>query len=166
MNKVLIVSTSMAYDAALAERITQLLAAHKAVEQKRMFGGVCFLLRGHMCCGVAGNKLMVRVGPDRYEALLQKPHVKPMDFTGRPLRGFVFVTPQGLRTRAALKAWLNLGVRYAASLPPKRKPKPAGYFWTKEWQAGEREAEQDIRKGRVKKFKKANELMKELRRGK
>ena len=111
----------MAYDVALAERIARLLTGKKRVTQKQMFGGVCFLLNGHMCCGVAGEQLVVRVGPERYESVLRKTHAKPMDFTGRPLRGFVYVMPQGLRSRAALKTWIDLSLRYAESLPAKRQ---------------------------------------------
>ena len=110
----------MAYDLALAARISALLKPRRGVEAKRMFGGVCFLLQGNMCCGVAGKKLMVRVGPDAYEGALACPHAKPMDLTGRPLRGFVFVMPAGLQG-AALKTWIARGVRYAASLPAKRR---------------------------------------------
>lgn len=109
----------MAYDLELAQRVAQLLKSRRGVAQRRMFGGVCFLLNGHMCCGVEKSRLMVRVGSEQYEAALGKRHAKPMDFTGRPLNGFVFVMPEGLRTREALKGWVNLGVRYAASLPPK-----------------------------------------------
>ena len=72
-----------------------------------------------MCGGVEKSRLMVRVGPEQYEVALGKPHARPMDFTGRPMNGFVFVMPEGLRTREALKGWVNLGVRYATSLPPK-----------------------------------------------
>ena len=111
----------MAYDVVLAERIARLLKGRRRVEQKRMFGGVCFLVNGNMCCGVDKNKLMVRVGPERYESALRTLHAKPMDITGRPLRGFVFVRPQGLRGQKALEAWVDLGVRYAESLPAKRK---------------------------------------------
>jgi TfoX/Sxy family transcriptional regulator of competence genes len=109
----------MAYQVALAERIAELLKQRRRVEQKRMFGGVCFLVNGNMCCGVERNRLMVRVGPRAYEAALRQPHAKPMDLTGRPLRGFVFVLPEGLKTKPALKQWVDLGARYAASLPPK-----------------------------------------------
>jgi len=110
----------MAYDVALAQRIANVLKGRSGIEQKHMFGGVCFLSRGHMCCGVAGKKLMVRVGPERYEAALRKPYARPMDLTGRPLRGFVFVMPQGLRGQNALATWVDLGLRYATSLPAKR----------------------------------------------
>ena len=109
----------MAYDLELAERVAQLLKSRKRIMQRRMFGGVCFLLNGHMCCGVESRRLMVRVGPGQYKAALAKRHARPMDFTGRPLNGFVFVMPEGLRSREALKGWVDLGVRYAASLPPK-----------------------------------------------
>ena len=109
----------MAYDVTLAERIARRLNRRRGLEQKRMFGGVCFLLRGNMCCGVAGNRLMVRVGLERYASALRKPHARPMDITGRPLRGFVFVVPQGLRTRKALQAWVDGGLCYAQSLPAK-----------------------------------------------
>ena len=111
----------MAYDEKLVGRIAVLLAARRGVEQKRMFGGVCFMVNGHMCCGVSGNKLMVRVGPEHYAAALRKPHAKPMDFTGRPLNGFVFVLPDGTRTRHALHTWLTAGLRFAASLPAKKR---------------------------------------------
>ena len=109
----------MAYDLELAERVAQLLKSYKRITQRQMFGGVCFLLNGHMCCGVKSRRLMVRVGPEQHKAALSKRHARPMDFTGRPLNGFVFVMPEGLRNREALKAWVDLGVRYAASLPPK-----------------------------------------------
>ena len=111
----------MAYDVALAERIARLLNGQSHTKQKQMFGGICFLVRGNMCCGVTGNKLMVRVGPERYESALRTPHAKLMDFTGRPLRGFIYVMPQGLRDQKALKTWVDLGLRYAESLPSKRK---------------------------------------------
>ena len=109
----------MAYDLKLAERVGRLLKGRTRITQRQMFGGVCFLLNGHMCCGVESRRLMVRVGPGQYKAALGKRHARPMDFTGRPLNGFVFVMPEGLRTRAALKRWVDLGVQYAALLPPK-----------------------------------------------
>ena len=114
----------MAYDLALGERIARLLKYRKRIVQKQMFGGVCFMLNGHMCCGVAGKKLMVRVGPARYEAALCRPHARPMDITGRPLRGFIFVLPPGTSTQPSLKAWLELGFTYANSLPAKPSRRP------------------------------------------
>ena len=110
----------MAYDEALVDRLRAALLRRKGVTERKMFGGVCFMVNGHMCCGVAGKKLMVRVGPEHYAAALRKPHAKPMDLTGRPLNGFVFVLPDGIRTRQSLHAWLTAGLRFAASLPAKR----------------------------------------------
>jgi len=111
----------MACNAALVERIEKLLRRRRSVTQKKMFGGVCFLVNGNMCCGVERDKLVVRVRLEQYEQLLRRRHVKPMDFTGRPLRGFVYVLPQGLQSRAALKMWIDRGLRYAKSVPAKRK---------------------------------------------
>ena len=109
----------MAYNAVLVRRIEKLLRRRKSVTQKEMFGGICFLVNGNMCCGVERDKLVVRVGPEQYEQLLQRRHIKPMDFTGRPLRGFIYVAPAGLKSRNALASWLELGLRYAHSLPAK-----------------------------------------------
>ena len=84
-----------------------------------MFGGLAFLVNGHMCCGVVGQDLMVRVGPDLYERALKRRNARAMDFTGRPLRGFVYVAKQGCANTAALKGWIQLGLGFVLSLPPK-----------------------------------------------
>ncbi|MBK9308714.1 MAG: TfoX/Sxy family protein [Nitrospira sp.] len=81
----------MAYDERLAERIRYYLKRCQEVEKKRMFGWLCFVLSGHMCCGIENDRLMVRVMPDRYDTLLSKPHAREMDFTGKPLKGFLFI---------------------------------------------------------------------------
>ena len=86
-----------------------------------MFGGLAFLVRGHMSCGIVGETLMVRVGPEHYTEALRLPHAREMDFTGRALKGFVYVAPNGVRTAAALKRWLELGAAFARQLPPKKK---------------------------------------------
>ena len=78
-----------------------------------MFGGLAFLLRGRMCCGIVGSDLMVRVAADEFDLVMRGRHVRPMDFTGRPLRGFVYVSPPGFRTAAALRTWLSRGERVA-----------------------------------------------------
>lgn len=109
----------MAYDETLAQRIRELLADKHSVVEKKMFGGIAFMLRGNMCCGIVRDDLMVRVGPERHEEALAQPHARPMDFTGRPMRGMVYVTPEGCRTDEALKRWVELGVKFAATLPPK-----------------------------------------------
>ena len=109
----------MAYDETLAQCIRELLADRHSVVEKRMFGGIAFMLRGNMCCGIVRDDLMVRVGPERHHEALAQPHARPMDFTGRPMRGMVYVTPDGFRTDSDLKRWLELGLLFAASLPPK-----------------------------------------------
>ncbi len=109
----------MAYDERLAERTREVLARKRDVREQKMFGGLCFLLRGNMCCGIAGDELIVRVGPDAYDTSLARPHARPMDFTGRPLRGLVYVAAPGLRTRRSLAQWVDRGVAFASSLPPK-----------------------------------------------
>ena len=112
----------MAYDERLAERVRTALGGQRFTE-KRMFGGLCFLLEGNMCCGIVGDKLMVRVGPDRYTAALAEPHTREMDFTGRPLKGMVYVAPAGLGDEAALAGWVGRAVEFTGGLPPKqRKP--------------------------------------------
>lgn len=107
----------MAYDERLAGRIRAALAHRDGVAERKMFGGLCFLLHGRMCCGVLNDELCARVGPGRYEEALREPHARPMDFTGRPMRGFVFVAPAGLRTGAALAKWLEWALEVAAGLP-------------------------------------------------
>jgi len=109
----------MAYDEVLAERVRRALAGRNDLSEKKMFGGVAFMLHGNMSCGVEKDQLMVRVGPERYEEALAQPHARPMDFTGRPMRGMVYVTPEGCRTDEALKRWVEQGLNFAASLPPK-----------------------------------------------
>ena len=109
----------MAYDEELAERIRRALAGRQGVSEKKMFGGIAFMLRGYMCCGIVGDELMVRVGPGRFQEALAEPHARPMDFTGRPMRGMVYVTPEGCRTDEALKRWVEQGLNFAATLPAK-----------------------------------------------
>jgi hypothetical protein len=104
----------------LLARIRREFGGRPVVVEKRMFGGVAFLVRGHMSCGVTreGN-LMVRVGAQAYDYALAQPHARPMDFTGRPLTGFVYVGPEGVATDAGLRRWVFMGFEFAASLPPK-----------------------------------------------
>jgi TfoX/Sxy family transcriptional regulator of competence genes len=109
----------MAYDERLAERIGRILAKRPALTQRKMFGGIAFMSGGNLACGVVGDDLMVRVGPDGYEAALAEPHARAMDFTGRPMRGMVYVDPAGVATDADLERWVERGVAVAASLPAK-----------------------------------------------
>src|SRR6266446_1168942 len=103
----------MAYDEKLAERIRHVFKGRRDIAERKMFGGLAFLCLGRMCCGVIGNDLMVRVAADEFDAVMRGHQVRPMDFTGKPLRGFVYVSPLGFRTAAALRAWLTRGERVA-----------------------------------------------------
>ncbi|MCY4447986.1 MAG: TfoX/Sxy family protein [Chloroflexi bacterium] len=108
----------MPYDERLTERVLDILGAEPTLVEKKMFGGVAVMLQGNMACGVLGNDLMVRVPKDEYEAALTKPHVREMDFTGRPMRGWIVVGPDGTDD-ATLEDWVATGAAYALSLPPK-----------------------------------------------
>ncbi len=109
----------MAYDRKLAKRVRTALAGRAGVVEMAMFGGICFMVHGNMCCGVANDDLMVRVGPDAYDEALKQPHARPMDFTGRALKGMVYVGPGGCRTDADIRAWLDRGMEFVLSLPRK-----------------------------------------------
>jgi TfoX/Sxy family transcriptional regulator of competence genes len=106
----------MAYDEELADRIRQAVGPRPDVTEKKMFGGVAFLLDGKMFVGIVKGDLMVRVGPDRYEAALAEAHVRPMDFTGRPMNGYVFVGPSGAKTAKAIKKWVDQGAAFVATI--------------------------------------------------
>jgi TfoX/Sxy family transcriptional regulator of competence genes len=112
----------MAYDEGLAERIRALLEDRGTVSERRMFGGLAFLVRGHMTVGIVKDELMVRVGPESYAQALTEPHTRAMDFTGRPMKGLVFVSPEGLESDAALERWVERGLAHAATLPAKEPP--------------------------------------------
>jgi TfoX/Sxy family transcriptional regulator of competence genes len=107
----------MAYEEQLAARVRTLLANRADVSERKMFGGLTFVIGGNMCCGVNGNELIVRLDPDEDEALA-RPHARPMDFTGRPMRGFVTIRPDGLKG-ARLNRWVQEAVARAESLPSK-----------------------------------------------
>ncbi len=109
----------MAYDEFLAGRVDDILKDEKGMTCRKMFGGLCFMINGNMCVGVDKNSLMVRVGKENYESALKLKHAKEMDFTGKPLRGFVYVGPEGLKTQKALEKWVKIGVDFAGSLPKK-----------------------------------------------
>lgn len=109
----------MVYDEALADRVRSVLDSHPEVVERRMFGGLAFLLRGNLCCGVLGTELMVRVGPEGYDEALRQPHARPMDFTRRPVRGLVYVERSGIADDGDLRRWVDRGARYAGSLPAK-----------------------------------------------
>lgn len=105
----------MAFDTGLAHRIRDLLQEDPRIREKKMFGGLAFLVDGAMAFGIIGDELMVRVGPDRYVESLARSHARPMDFTGRPMRGFVQIEPSGFEEDSELSGWLALGIEYAST---------------------------------------------------
>lgn len=109
----------MPYDEALAARVRKALSRHKALAEIKMFGGLCWTIRGNMACGVLKDDLVLRVDPLKAAAYLKEPHARPMDFTGRPMRNFLFVSSKACATPAGLKKWLGRSVDYALTLKPK-----------------------------------------------
>jgi len=109
----------MAHSDELVERLRIVFQDRTDVVEKKMFGGLTFMVRGHMCCGVAGEDLMVRVGPEQYENSVLLPHARPMDFTGRAMKGFVFVESAGLHSDEDLKEWVDRGIKFVSTLSPK-----------------------------------------------
>jgi hypothetical protein len=109
----------MAYDEHLATRIRAVLADQPTLVEKKMFGGLTFMLHGHMCCGVVREELMARVGPAQYADALGMSYAREMDFTGRPMKGIVIVAPEGFERDEDLAAWVQRGVQFVATLPPK-----------------------------------------------
>ena len=109
----------MAYDSKLADRVRMALESHLGLTERKMFGGIAFMLNGNMCCGVINDDLMVRVGAEGLEDALARPHARPMDFTGRPMKGFVFVGPEGTVGESTVEEWVLRGVAFAGSLPAK-----------------------------------------------
>lgn len=110
----------MAFDNDLAERVRQQLRKQSGVEEKKMFGGLAFMINGHMCCGIVGSELMVRVGPEQHAEALAQPHARPMDFTGKPMKGMVYVETKGVAQEAALRAWIERGLKFVRALPKKK----------------------------------------------
>ncbi len=109
----------MAYDEGLIQRIRELIGSHPTVKEKKMFGGVGFIARGNMACGVTGDDLIVRVGVENYQESLTKPHARPFDMTGRPMNGWIVVSPDGYANDADLERWVNQGLEFALTLPTK-----------------------------------------------
>lgn len=113
----------MAYSEAVAERIRVALAPRRDVVEKKMFGGVAFMISGAMAIGVVKDELMVRVGPDAHDSAVARPHARVMDFTGKPMRGFVFVSPLGFKTSAQLARWVTLAVEFVTTEATRSKAK-------------------------------------------
>lgn len=109
----------MAVNEALVARIRSALANEPNVTEKKMFGGVAFMVGGNMCCGVNTDDLMLRVGADGHNAALRRPHARPMDFTGRPMKSMVFVGAAGTESDADLRGWIDTALDFVRTLPPK-----------------------------------------------
>src|SRR5918992_4732624 len=107
----------MAFDVALADRIRERLGKRRGVVEKKMFGGMAFLLNGNMCCGVHGDDMIVRLDPAEADEALAKRHTRVFDLTGRPMKGWILVESQGLASAAALDEWIGVATEYAGSLP-------------------------------------------------
>lgn len=113
----------MAYDEALAGRIRAAVKGMRGVTEKPMFGGIAWMRNGHMFTGTLGYELMVRVGKDAHDTAVARPHARIMDFTGKPMRGFIVVAAPGVKTVPAIRAWAERGLAYAQSLPAKASAK-------------------------------------------
>jgi hypothetical protein len=111
----------MGFDPGLADRLRTLVAGRRGVTEKAMFGGLAFMLDGKMFCGVLGNELLARVGPNAHDDAMARPHVRIMDFTGRPMRGYVFVGPEAIGSRSELAGWVDLCATHVTTLPEKAK---------------------------------------------
>ena len=114
----------MAYNEKLADRIREMIAvSHKKVEEKRMFGGLCFMVNGKMCVGVEKERLMVRLDPAKYDEVMEKEGCKPMDFTGKVMKGYVFVDIDALNTKKKLEYWMDLALEYNKTAKASKKKK-------------------------------------------
>ena len=109
----------MAYEESIAERIRQVLKGRRGVTERKMFGGIAFMVRGHMCCGVNGKDLLLRLGDEKAAAALRERHVREMDFTGKPFKSMVYVSPAGHRAYADLERWIGRAVEFVKTLPPR-----------------------------------------------
>lgn len=112
----------MSYDERVAARIRALLEHRRDVVERKMFGGLTFMVNGAMCCGITSEAIVVRVGPAEYERALAEPHARPMDFTGRPLVGMVYVDPPGYCTARALSRWVQRGVDFVTRAASSTRP--------------------------------------------
>ena len=109
----------MAYDQGLAQRMREGLDQIPNLSEKEMFGGIGFMVNGNMACGVNKEEMIVRVGPENYDQALTKPHTRVFDFTGRPMKGWVMIAPEGYESEEDLKYWVEQGVSFAQTLPEK-----------------------------------------------
>ncbi|UCH26005.1 MAG: TfoX/Sxy family protein [Trueperaceae bacterium] len=110
----------MAFDEGLAERIREIVEDWANVSERKMFGGLAFMQEGHMFVGIIDDALMARVGAEQYREALLRPHVREMDFTGRPMKGYVYVDPEGVDSDEELTSWVELASQFVSTLPPKK----------------------------------------------
>lgn len=109
----------MAYDMKLAQRMRSAIGSVESLSEREQFGGLASMVQGNVACGIIGDDLLVRVGPDRHQETMASTAAKPFALTGRPARGWVLVSQSGLASASALKKWVGQGLDFAASLPPK-----------------------------------------------
>lgn len=112
----------MVYNEALAARVRNELIGAPALEEKKMFGGITFMVSGQMCCGVLKDDLIVKIGADNWDQLIAQPHVRPFDFSGRPMVGMVYVAQPGVASESSLREWIDRGLRYVQEHPKDAKP--------------------------------------------
>ena len=109
----------MAYDEAVAQRLRQQMSDIPGVTEKKMFGGIAFMVYGNMCCGVVKKELMLRIGVDGYDDAIKQPYARKMDFTGKPMKGFIYVGEKGFVSDADLKRWIKRACKFVDTLPAK-----------------------------------------------
>ena len=109
----------MPFDPMLAARVEKILQGENGVTSRKMFGGFCFMIHGNMCCGIEKDRLILRVGTDLYESLLENEYVRPFDFTGKPLKGIVYVIPRGIQRDDDLRSWIDRALDFVRTLPHK-----------------------------------------------
>ena len=114
----------MVYDESVAQRIREAIEGRDGLSERKMFGGLCLMLDGHMFAGVINDELMLRVGPENSDALLGLPGARPMDFTGKPMKGYIYVESSAFATPDGLNQWLGHALGFVESLPPKDAAKP------------------------------------------
>lgn len=114
----------MAYDEAVAERVRRAIEGRDGLSERKMFGGLCLMLHGNMFAGIIKDELMLRVGPENSDELLARPGVRPMDFTGKPMKGYVYVEPSAFATSEGLRGWIGHALSFVETLPPKGAARP------------------------------------------
>lgn len=110
----------MAYDKDVAQRVRGAVTGRQGLSEREMFGGLCLMVNGNMFAGVMGDELMLRVGPKHFEEMLARPGARPMDFTGRPMNGFVYISPPGFMLDKDLTSWLDAALGFVEGLPAKQ----------------------------------------------